>query len=65
MMVELYLDEALPEQFPSRMMRMKQFLREGAPNLETRYELASQLGLEFTDIAVETASSVPRRRRTA
>lgn len=56
--VQLHLDEPCPEQFPSRMMRMKQFLREGVQNLETRYQLARQLGAGFTDIAIETASSV-------
>eukprot|EP00434_Breviolum_minutum_P013587 symbB.v1.2.011977.t1/scaffold788.1/size164690/14 len=56
--VQLCVDEPCPEQFPSRMMRMKQFLREGVPNLETRYQLARELGSGFTDIAIETASSV-------
>lgn len=56
--VQLCLDEPCPEQFPAQMMRMKQFLREGVPNLETRYQLARELGSGFTDIAIETASSV-------
>ncbi|CAJ1378215.1 unnamed protein product [Effrenium voratum] len=56
--VQLYLDEPCPEQFSARMMRMKQFLREGVQNLETRYQLARQLGQGFSDIAIETASLV-------
>eukprot|EP00439_Symbiodinium_sp_Y106_P010101 s8391_g1.t1 len=54
--VQLYLDEPCPEQFSSRMLRMKQFLREGVTNLEIRHQLARQLGLGFTDVAIETAS---------
>ncbi|CAE7208033.1 unnamed protein product [Symbiodinium pilosum] len=56
--VQLYLDEPCPEQFSARMLRMKQFLREGVTNLETRYQLARQLGPGFTDITIETASLV-------
>ncbi|CAE7947526.1 Wwox [Symbiodinium sp. KB8] len=56
--VQLYLDEPCPEQFSSRMLRMKQFLREGVTNLETRHQLARQLGPGFTDVAIETASLV-------
>jgi len=56
--VQLYLHESCPEQFPARAQWMKQFLRDGVPNLETRYQLARQLGTEFADISMETASLV-------
>lgn len=56
--VQLYMNEPCPEQFPGRLLRMKQFLREGVPNLETRYQLAKSLGAEFADITIETASLV-------
>lgn len=48
--VQLYLHEACPEVFPLRAQRMKQFLLDGVLNLETRYQLARQLGSEFADI---------------
>lgn len=54
----LYLGESCPEQYPFRAQRMKQFLRDGVPNLETLYQLAKQLGTGFTDISIETASSI-------
>jgi hypothetical protein len=54
--VQLYLNEVCPEQFPARSQRMRQFLRDGVPNLEVRYQLAKQLGPDFTDISMETAS---------
>ncbi|CAE8617265.1 unnamed protein product, partial [Polarella glacialis] len=56
--VKLYLNEPCPEQYPLRAKRMKQFMREGIPNLETRHQLARQLGSEFKDISIETASLV-------
>lgn len=54
----LHINEPCPEEFPARSSRMKSFLREGVPNLETRYQLAKQLGPLFTDISMETASLV-------
>jgi len=54
--VPLYLNEVCPEQFPSRAQRMRQFLRDGVRNLEVRYQLARQLGADFADISMETAS---------
>eukprot|EP00931_Biecheleriopsis_adriatica_P046808 TRINITY_DN26928_c0_g1_i1.p1 TRINITY_DN26928_c0_g1~~TRINITY_DN26928_c0_g1_i1.p1 ORF type:complete len:3379 (-),score=748.43 TRINITY_DN26928_c0_g1_i1:238-10323(-) len=56
--VQLYIDEPCPELFPTRMLRMKQFLREGVPNIETRYKLARQLGEGFSDVTIEAASLV-------
>eukprot|EP00929_Paragymnodinium_shiwhaense_P079725 TRINITY_DN41557_c0_g2_i1.p1 TRINITY_DN41557_c0_g2~~TRINITY_DN41557_c0_g2_i1.p1 ORF type:complete len:3522 (-),score=604.34 TRINITY_DN41557_c0_g2_i1:457-9738(-) len=56
--VKLYLQEPCPEQFPLRSQRMKQFLRGGVPNLEILFLLARQLGNEFADITMETASLV-------
>lgn len=56
--VRLYLNEQCPEQYPTRAQRMKQFLNEGVPNLETRYQLTKQLGTEFADMSMETASLV-------
>jgi hypothetical protein len=54
--VQLYLNEVCPEQFPVRAQRMRQFLRDGVPNLEVRYQLARALGPDFADISMETAS---------
>lgn len=54
--VKLFLNES--DKFPAHTRRMKQLLREGVSNLLVRLQMARQLGADFTDITMETASLV-------